>query len=172
MKPIAYSYVRFSTPEQQDGDSLRRQLTETVKWCEENNVELDTTLSFRDLGKSGFTGANFDDGALGKFIALVKNGTIRPGSFLVLEALDRFSRENAYIAAGRLFDLVKAGISIVSVQDNQVYSAEKLSGADPTPLMVLVLKLSQGHIESVKKAYRVGKAWREKKHLARTEKRL
>ncbi|MGR9058987.1 recombinase family protein [Rhizobium leguminosarum] len=169
MKPIAYSYVRFSTPEQIDGDSLRRQMAGTIKWCKDNGVELDTALTFHDLGRSGFTGANFDEGALGSFFALVRDGTIKRGSFLVLEELDRFSRENPYIAAGKLFDLVKAGITVVAVRDNDVYSAERLGGSDPLPLMMLVLKLSQGHMESAKKSFRGGEVWAEKKRVARNE---
>ncbi|MBB2820603.1 UNVERIFIED_ORG: DNA invertase Pin-like site-specific DNA recombinase [Rhizobium esperanzae] len=169
MKPIAYSYVRFSTPEQIDGDSLRRQMAGTIKWCKDNDVELDTALTFHDLGRSGFTGANFDEGALGSFFALVRDGTIKRGSFLVLEELDRFSRENPYIAAGKLFDLVKAGITVVAVRDNDVYSAERLGGSDPLPLMMLVLKLSQGHMESAKKSFRGGEVWAEKKRAARNE---
>lgn len=165
----AYSYLRFSTPEQMGGDSLRRQTAGTTKWCKDNNVELDTELSFNDFGRSGFTGANFEEGALGVFDSLVRNGTIRPGSYLVLESLDRFSRENPMRAAGRLFDLVTAGISIVTVDDGKVYSPESLGGRDVTFMLVLVVKMSQAHLESLQKSERVGEAWNKKKTLARSE---
>ncbi|MDZ7600380.1 MAG: recombinase family protein [Hoeflea sp.] len=165
----AYSYLRFSTPEQMGGDSIRRQSTAARDWCLENNVHLDTTLSFNDFGRSGFTGANFDEGALGLFFSLVKDGTIRSGSFLVLESLDRFSRENPLKAASRLFDLVMAGITIVTVDDNKTYSVETLSGRDSSVMLLLVIKMSQNHLESLRKSDRVGKAWQEKKSLARSE---
>ena len=47
---VAYSYIRFSTPEQMKGDSLRRQLEASRKYAAEHDLVLDDTL--RDLGKS------------------------------------------------------------------------------------------------------------------------
>ena len=38
--PVAYSYVRFSHPNQAKGDSLHRQ-TAAAEWCERNGVALD-----------------------------------------------------------------------------------------------------------------------------------
>ena len=36
MKPRAYSYIRYSSPQQAKGDSFRRQFAQTQKFCEEN----------------------------------------------------------------------------------------------------------------------------------------
>ncbi|MCZ7932344.1 recombinase family protein [Agrobacterium leguminum] len=166
---VAYSYMRFSTPDQIDGDSLRRQSSKTTNWCERKGVHLDTTLSFEDLGRSAFTGSHFNEGALGVFFALVNDGTIKPGSYLVIESLDRFSRENPMIAAGRLFELVKAGITVVTVDDDREYSPESLGGTDNTAMLILVIKLSQSHAESVRKSQLIGPAWEKKKALARTD---
>lgn len=151
------------------GDSVRRQSSAARKWCLENNVHLDTTLSFNDFGRSAFTGANFDEGALGLFYSLVSKGTIKSGSYLVLESLDRFSRENPLKAASRLFDLVMAGITIVTVDDGKLYSTETLSGRDSSVMLMLVLQMSQNHLESLRKSERVGEVWQKKKSLARDE---
>lgn len=51
----AYSYIRFLTPKQIKGDSLRRQLESFRQWAIEND-ELDTSL--RDLGVSAYSGAS------------------------------------------------------------------------------------------------------------------
>lgn len=171
MTRIAYSYLRFSTPEQSFGDSSRRQRAKTLEWCEKKGVQLDNELKFHDLGKSGFTGAHFQEGALGEFFALVKDGTIKPGSYLVLEAIDRFSRENPMTAAGRLFDLVKAGITVVTVNDGEEYSPERLGGRDTNVMLLLVMKLTQAHLESLRKSDQVGEAWAKKKQIARREKK-
>jgi hypothetical protein len=48
--PKAYSYVRFSTPEQAKGDSHRRQTEKAAKYAAENGLELDTELRLADLG--------------------------------------------------------------------------------------------------------------------------
>jgi DNA invertase Pin-like site-specific DNA recombinase len=166
---VAYPYLRFSTPEQIEGDSIRRQTTKTNAWCEKKGVHLDTTLSFEDLGRSAYTGNHFNEGALGIFFGLVKDGTIKPGSYLVIESLDRFSRENPLIAAGRLFELVNAGITVVTVDDEREYSSESLGGKDSTGMLILVIKLAQAHAESVRKSELIGPAWEKKKALARSE---
>jgi len=46
--------------------SLERQLTGTRKYCEENNLILNETLNFNDLGISAFKGDNHGLGDLGK----------------------------------------------------------------------------------------------------------
>src|SRR4051812_28631745 len=97
MQPIAYSYVRFSSPEQAKGDSLRRQDDAAQEWCQRNNVRLDTSTSFRDLGKSAYLGEhrkNPDRHDLARFLKLVEDGKVPKGSFLIIENLDRLTREH------------------------------------------------------------------------------
>lgn len=60
----AYSYLRFSTPEQQKGDSKRRQSTAAQEYAARHGLELDTALSFQDLGVSAFRGKNTEEGDL------------------------------------------------------------------------------------------------------------
>ena len=60
----AYSYIRFSTPEQSKGDSLRRQEEDAIEYAAEHGLELDTTLNLRDQGLSAFTGENVTAAAL------------------------------------------------------------------------------------------------------------
>src|SRR5947209_2278239 len=86
--PAAYSYIRFSTPEQAKGDSLRRQTEFTREWCERNSVRLDQSTTLHDLGKSAFTGKhrhNPDRHALAAFLKLVESGRVPAGSYLVIE---------------------------------------------------------------------------------------
>ncbi|MCE9560760.1 MAG: recombinase family protein [Planctomycetes bacterium] len=49
-EPVAFSYVRFSTPSQTQGDSLRRQTEQAAAYCARNNLTLDTSLTLKDLG--------------------------------------------------------------------------------------------------------------------------
>src|SRR5690606_6486333 len=91
-KPIAYSYIRFSTSEQSKGDSLRRQIKLSEDYAVQNNLELDKSLNLRDLGVSAFKGDNKDKGALSHFLKLVKEKKIQKGAFLIVESLDRLSR--------------------------------------------------------------------------------
>lgn len=164
----AFSYIRFSTPEQAKGDSLRRQLAAARAWCEQQGLELDDSL--RDLGVSAYKGANRDIGALRSFLTLVESGDVPRGSFLVVESLDRLSREAVLDAAARLFDLIRAGVTVVTLSDGQVYSEERLR-TDWTPLIVSIAVMARAHEESRTKGERVGAAWGRKKAQARAERK-
>ena len=54
----AYSYVRFSTPQQAAGASLQRQTEKAAKYANEHGLVLDTELKMTDLGVSAFRGKN------------------------------------------------------------------------------------------------------------------
>ena len=69
-KPIAISYLRFSTPEQEKGDSLRRQINAAEEWALKNGWELDNTLKFEDRGLSAHSGDHRKKGELGELIVL------------------------------------------------------------------------------------------------------
>lgn len=76
----AYSYLRFSTPEQLKGDSFRRQTSMAEAYAAENNLDLDDKLTFHDLGVSGFRGKNVKAGKLAEFLEAVRTGLIEPKS--------------------------------------------------------------------------------------------
>ncbi|WP_201268787.1 recombinase family protein [Sinorhizobium meliloti] len=94
-RPKAYSYVRFSTPEQMKGDSFRRQIEAAERYAATRGLEMDTKFAFHDLGVSAWQGRNKTDGMLGEFLSYVREGDIARGSYLLVENLDRVSRENA-----------------------------------------------------------------------------
>src|SRR5260370_19931998 len=71
-KPKAYSYVRFSTPDQMKGDSFERQTRKAAEYASAHGLDLDTTLTFRDLGVSAFRGKNAQTGALTAFVDAVE----------------------------------------------------------------------------------------------------
>lgn len=159
----AFSYLRCSTPEQLKGDTVRRQLDGAHKFCDDRGLELDDTL--RDLGRSAYKGKHAQFGALRKFLDLVEDGTIPRGSYLIVESFDRLSRETVLDAAARLFDLIRAGIIVVTLSDGQEYSDERLR-TDWTPLIVSIAVMARAHDESRVKSQRVGKAWAQKRIAA------
>lgn len=120
----AISYIRFSTPEQRQGSSQRRQLEATEKYCKENGYILDRKLS--DLGASAFHGVHKKKGALGEFLKLVNEGKIPTGTVLIVESLDRLSRENVDVALSQFSDIIRADISILTLEDRMMYSKESL----------------------------------------------
>lgn len=166
---IGYSYLRFSHPDQSKGDSLRRQTELRDAWLARNKVLLDTSLDMQDKGISGYTGEhrdNPDRHALAAFLALVKKDRIPKGSYLIVENLDRLSREDIIPALSLLLDLIQHGIRVV-----QLLPVETIFDAkcNPMHLMMAIMELSRGHSESAMKSERVGRAWQEKKRLAAEE---
>jgi DNA invertase Pin-like site-specific DNA recombinase len=164
---IAYSYLRFSQPSQSEGDSQRRQNELRDAWLKRNpDVKLDASETLEDKGVSGFRGEhrdNPDRHALAKFIERVKEGRIPRGSYLIVESLDRLSREDIIPALSLLLDLIQRDIRVV-----QLLPAETTfdKSSNPMHLMMAIMELSRGHSESRMKSERVGRAWADKKRRA------
>ncbi|MFO0823658.1 MAG: recombinase family protein [Gemmataceae bacterium] len=164
---LAYSYVRFSSPEQAKGDSLRRQTEAAVDWCRRNNVTLDTSTTLHDLGRSAFLGEhrkNPDRCALAAFLKLVESGKVPRGSSLIVESLDRLSREHIRPALTLLLNLIEEGIRVVQLIPVEAVYDDKV---EPMQLMMAIMELSRGHSESAVKSERIGAAWADKKAQAR-----
>ncbi|MDF5541053.1 recombinase family protein [Vibrio parahaemolyticus] len=106
-----YSYMRFSRPEQAKGTSIERQSNFAEQYALEHGLELDKSLTMMDKGLSAFHGVHKTKGAFGQFLAAVTAGKVPSGSVLVVESLDRLSREDPLIAQAALTDLILSGIS-------------------------------------------------------------
>ncbi len=167
MQKKAYSYIRFSTPQQLKGDSLRRQLEASRAYAKQHDLILDESL--RDIGVSAFKGKNATEGALKKFIELVETGRIEQGSILILESLDRLSRQQVFTALGLFSSLLSAGIEIVTLSDGQHYTAESIN--DVGQLMFSLISMSRSHEESAVKAKRLSASWENRRKLATESKR-
>ena len=125
--PRCYSYIRFSTPEQVRGDSLRRQLALSEEYARAHGLQLDESLSLRDEGFSAFNGQHIAKGALGRFLDHVKEGRVPSGSVLIVESLDRLSREQVLDAFDLFRDIIRNGIKIVTLTDKMEYTEETLN---------------------------------------------
>lgn len=162
----AYSYIRFSTPEQAHGDSLRRQLEDSIAYAAARGLILDDKLNMRDLGVSAFRGANVEKGRLGAFIKAVDSGLVPSGSFLLVESLDRLSRAEVLESLQIFTKIVNLGITIVTLMDKREYSLESLSGSGATDLIFSLLIMSRAYEESATKSIRRRKTWNQQKRLA------
>ena len=169
--PVAYSYIRFSTPEQQKGDSLRRQTEASAKYAASKGLTLDDSLTAHDLGVSAFSGANFESGALGRFIAAIDDGRVAPGSYLLVESLDRLSRLPVTDALAIFQTIINRGIVIVTLTDMAEYSKERLK-TDWTPLLIALVTMSLAHEESAVKSHRLKAAWSAKKQRVKESKEV
>ncbi|MNU70744.1 hypothetical protein D3C71_601560 [compost metagenome] len=168
-RPKAYSYVRFSTPEQAKGDSRRRQYKAAIEYADKHDLELvkDSNYAFLDAGVSAYRGGNVNrvSSSLGRFYDYVKEGKIAPGSYLLVESLDRLSREQVTEALPRFLDLLNSGIIVVTFGDGTVYK----KSAETMQLVMSIFHMSRAHSESSVKGQRVSGAWQQKQALARSE---
>ncbi|MEE9910559.1 MAG: recombinase family protein [Deltaproteobacteria bacterium] len=159
MTPKCYSYVRFSTLEQQKGSSLDRQLKMSEEYAREHGLELD---SMRDLGLSAFKGEHRTKGALGRFLTLVKDGKIPKDSILIVESLDRLSREKVFDALEQFRNIIQAGIRIITLTDQMEYTKESIN-ANIGQLIISLTIMSRANEESLIKSKRLKSAWDQKR---------
>jgi DNA invertase Pin-like site-specific DNA recombinase len=164
-RPKAYSYLRFSHPEQAKGGSLGRQLERAKAYAQTHGLELDTELTFEDLGVSAYRGANVETGRLGEFLTAIKQGLVEPNSFLLIENLDRLSRNTPRKALRVLEAICDAGITVVTTADGRSYDAATLDD-DPMALIYALMVLTRGSEESRTKADRVGAEYANKRARA------
>src|SRR5262249_35274585 len=143
----AYSLIRFSSPQQSEGDSRDRQAELAEEWSRRHGVALDKSLWLYDPACSAFTGAhrqNPDRHALAGFLKMVEGGRVRPGDFLILESLDRLSREHIRPALTLLLNLIEAGVRVVQLKPVEQIFDENV---EPMTLMMAIMELSRGHSE-------------------------
>lgn len=160
----AYVYIRFSTPKQEKGASKERQAEDCLAYCARKGWPVVEVLE--DLGKSAWKGDHLKSGQLGRFAERVHAGEIAPGSVLVVEKLDRLSRQEVRTTQRWLEDLCAAGIAIATVSGDRVYDDESLRGSLMATLEVLLIgKLA--HDESQNKSDRIGDSWRRKQEKAK-----
>lgn len=155
--PKAYSYVRFSSEMQRGNNSEQRQLAMAQKYVDQTKDTLGLELqdvSFKDLGMSAYKGANAEVGKLAEFLEAVRAGHIEKGSYLLVEALDRISRLVPRKAIRVFEDILEAGIVVVTLNDQQVWSAERLD-KDTLSFAMSVLYFIQANRESAEKGRRV-----------------
>ncbi|EGR2231706.1 recombinase family protein [Vibrio parahaemolyticus] len=157
--PTAYSYIRFSSAIQAQGDSLRRQTKLAQEYCQKHSLTL-SEQSFTDLGVSAFNSANTnEDNGLGQFLKALEQGVIPSGSFLLVESLDRLSRANVMTAMRQLFNIIEYGITVVTLIDNRTYSSE----SETTDLIISLAVMERAHNESKTKSERIKAAWANKR---------
>lgn len=168
MTKTAFSYARFSSLKQQHGRSQARQIEACQLYCTTHGLHLAEGDDYRflDAGVSGWKGDHVaENGQLARFISLVKDGTIKPGSVLIVESLDRLSREQVTTALHRFMGLLEVGIEIVTLIDQKVYR----KGGSDMDLILSIFIMSRANEESTTKSKRVRDAYAKKHQLARTE---
>lgn len=154
MTAVAFSYLRFSSPEQAAGDSFRRQLALAEKYANDHGLTLDRTLSMRDLGVSAYRSANAKEGALRAFLEAIEHGLVPPKSYLLVESLDRLSRDRIMAAQALFLRILESDVTIVTLCDQRAYSIESLN-RNPLELIISLVSMMRASEESETKSRRI-----------------
>lgn len=150
--------MRFSSDRQHIGDSLRRQLALASRYALDHDLELDTT-SYRDLGISAFKGQNAAQGKLGMFLRALELGLVEDDSLLLVESLDRLSRDDVDEALELFLSLIRRGVTIVTLSDGREYNRHTIKRDHGISLIVSISVMIRAHEESETKSARCKEAW-------------
>lgn len=166
----AYAYIRMSTDIQKKGDSLRRQKANIQHVANELGLTLQKDGFYEDIGVSAFKGEQ-KAGAFKRIENDLASGKIEKGSYLLVESLDRLSREQILNALTQLLTLIQSGVVVVTTIDRQEYSKETLGGGTALyPLMLSLTIMARAHEESLTKSHRIRAAWKNKRKNIATKK--
>jgi DNA invertase Pin-like site-specific DNA recombinase len=158
--PKAYAYVRMSTLSQLEGNSLARQMGACRAFATKHGLTLDEEFELKDLGRSAFTGDNVERGNLRDFMDAIKEGRIEKGSFLLVESLDRLSRQSPINHMTLFLQILNCEINIGTIHPEQIYTKESTTDIH---LLFSIFQMSRAHEESLVKSQRVAAAWDNKR---------
>ncbi len=160
----AYIYARFSTLEQSKGSSLSRQLDDCRALCDRNRWQRSADRERVDEGRSAFDGTNRAEGsALAALEHEALEGLLPSNAVLVVERLDRLSRQSAVDVFQFITKLTDAGVAVATVDGDRLYRKGTFTFAS---LIELIIKAQVSHEESEKKSQRVAAAWARKRAQA------
>jgi DNA invertase Pin-like site-specific DNA recombinase len=140
MSRQAILYIRVSTATQIDGSGLDRQHNGALSYIAEMGWNLEATIS--DAGRSAFHAANRAPGsALHKFEMEALQG-LHQGKVLVVENLDRLSRQGPKALTRLIFMLNDSGVDVAVCQNRKIFAAE--NGKDSADDNEAMLNLFEG----------------------------
>jgi DNA invertase Pin-like site-specific DNA recombinase len=151
---VAYPYLRYSDSKQAKGDSARRQSSWHEETAKREGWTLDYSLKLEDKGRSAYHGDHLKYD-LGRFLAHVNDGTVKSGSVLLFEELDRLSRQDLGKAFPLFTSILMSGVDIRTRERH--YTEADLS--DLGTVIGVIVKQSTANEESRKKSIRVGANW-------------
>lgn len=121
---LCYLYLRFSTPRQERGSSRERQEADCRAFAAAKGWTV-VEPPIADLGRSAWKGDHLRKGNLGKFAQQIMDGDI-PSGVILVENLDRLSRQKPRVTQRWMEDICDRGFKIACVMGGKVYDAESL----------------------------------------------
>lgn len=168
MSQPAYIYARFSSLEQGKGTSLRRQFDNARAFVAQQGFEYprdehgdpvpSPERDMADEGRSAYSGSNrAPGGSLHEFERKAKLGHFSNGVVLVVEHLDRLTRQGWEEALDILRVLTGNGVTVITIDGPTYYPAgERI---DMGKVMLVIVKAEAAHDHSHEKSKKLKKAW-------------
>lgn len=147
---LAYSYIRFSSKKQEQGDSVRRQTELAEQYAEQNNLTL-SEKNFQDLGISAFKEGNRP--SLGDMLQAIEQGSIESGSTIIIESLDRLSRRGIEVTQQIIKSILQHNVFIASLVDGLLLNRDSVN--DLVSVIRIALAADLAYKESEKKSQRL-----------------
>ena len=164
----AYSYIRFSSMGQKEGVSTQRQKEYAAELAAKHNWRLDTTLKMVDEGRSAFRGKK--QRGLTAFLEAVKDGRVKAGEVLIIERLDRLSRQKLDTACETIYSILRAGVKVATYSPERIYEPDDVNRIEKR--LEIEIGFQTAHQESKNKSDRAYFNWNVKRKKAREQKRV
>lgn len=146
----AIRYHRYSTKRQDKGSSLERQNENTQALCDAKGWTIVETLE--DKGQSAWKGDHLSVGNLGKLRKRIEAGLVPRGTFIVVENLDRLSRQDYRTARRWIEDVTDFGVVIAVCKPALILDSDAMNGQNIGPMIQHLLEANRASAESIRKS--------------------
>lgn len=154
-----FSYIRWSSAKQSDGNSEDRQLEVAPRVADEKGWFLREDLNIKADGVSSWKGTN--KATLQKIVDAANEGKIPQGIVMIIEALDRASRFTIDEGYQIIREIILSGVEIYNDRTKRHLTKESLNNM--LHIMEVLFELNSAFQYSDVLSDRVGKAWRAKR---------
>ncbi|MCW8344661.1 recombinase family protein [Vibrio sp. ZSDZ65] len=158
-----YAYIRHSKDSQALGDSVRRQQKLIQAWASEHKRSVSPIET--DAGKSAYSAEHINTGYLGQFLSGLKSGAVPSNSLLLVESLDRLSRQALLTALAQLESIITAGADVLTLTDNKLHTTKTIN--DFGDLVSSLAVMQRAHEESETKSKRIKESFASRDALMR-----
>ncbi|SFP66588.1 recombinase family protein [Sphingomonas rubra] len=146
----AIRYHRFSSKRQDRGSTLARQDKATRELCEAKGWTVVETLE--DCGQSAWKGDHLSVGKLGELRKRIDAGLIPAGTVIVVENLDRLSRQDYRTARRWIEDVTDREITVAVCSPALLLDREAMSGSNIGSMIQHLLEANRATAESQRKS--------------------
>lgn len=146
----AILYHRFSTRSQDRGTSIERQQEATRALCERKGWQIVETV--QDLGSSAWKGDHLSTGRLGDLRRRIDAGLVPAGTVIVVENLDRLSRQDYRTARRWIEDITDRDIAVQVCSPELWLDRQAMSGANIGAIVQHLLEANRASAESTRKS--------------------